>query len=302
MATNGSLESSITNRSSTFINGTIFISALSMVAVATVALNGLFMFALIKKRSLHNPSNALLGVLSTVDLFTGLIAMPLRVNAILSTNCFDCSPVVMELGTQLSWLFLGISFLLLALISIDRYAAICHPFKYLQYASIRAYMCISGAACLVLIGLSSYVVYTDSKKANTVKTITINASAVLMLGIISFTNFKIFKAIRKQRTTVAHVAVHNRADLQQRGQKITNDYIILFIIFIFIACFVPYLVAYNLPNKLEVTCHIGSYPVTIKLQRWFSFPAYLNCLINPLVYYFRISYFRKAIKEVACCK
>ena len=117
------------------INIKIYIPVLSIVAVVSVVTNGLFLFVLIKKRSLHCPSNTLLGLLCSVDLLTGLIALPLCIAGESKRNCFDCKPFVLQLASAFSWTFLGLSYQIITLISLDRYAAICHPFRYLQAVS-----------------------------------------------------------------------------------------------------------------------------------------------------------------------
>ena len=60
----------------------LFVASLAIVAVLTIPLNALFLFAIFKKKLVNSPSNFLLAVLCVTDLQTGLVVLPIFTNGV----------------------------------------------------------------------------------------------------------------------------------------------------------------------------------------------------------------------------
>ena len=279
----------------------IYLVCLSVVAVASIVMNGLFLYALLRRRSLRCPSNTLLGVLATLDLLTGLIAMPLCITGITQIYCFQSRWLVLQIGSLVSFILIGLSELFVALISLDRYAAICHPFRYLQWASSRLFLCIAGCVCVLYTAFTFTMFFVSTKDISAIHIITLNALAAIIFGVLIFSNIKIFMVIKKQRRSIICVVAQNSDQLQQRERDKKQSYVMVFLVITFTISVLPYFIVENLLRDPKIIAMIGSYNKFISLHYWPQFPIFLNSAINPLIYYYRISYFRNAVKELIPC-
>lgn len=109
-----------------------------MLIIPTTILNFLIINVIRRKPSLQTASNLLLSGLATSDFFIGLIIEPSKaISTIHVLNCASvCSlyAVVFIMGYYLA----TVSFLILTMVSIDRYIALTHPFNYQRLTSSNA--------------------------------------------------------------------------------------------------------------------------------------------------------------------
>ena len=268
-----------------------------VLSITVVCLNGPFLMALLKTTSLHTPSNAALGCLCFSDFIIGTVSIIL--SSILSLVTFgdylgDITKFSSVMG-ELYFSFVGLSALFIIAVSLDRYASICHPYKYLQYATPKLYVIISICAtfsyaaimcCLFLI-FSVYAYY-------------ILLLMAIVLGItiviIVFCNWRIIKVIRRhRRQIVAQITCehHSRFDRERKRHKV-----IVVLVISFLICNIPIiLLTVALPFDVPME------PPVFSLVSVFSIILVeLNSIINPLVYLFRIRIFRNAVKELFCCQ
>ena len=278
-----------------------YIALQSIVAIVCIVTNGLFVIALIKKRSLHSPSNTLLGILSTIDFLTGLIAMPMWIARATNTFCINCRPFELQWGTIFTWIFCSLSFQFITLISLDRYAAICHPYRYLQVASSSLFLRISGCACVLLIAVSAPILFTNRHEGNAIYVLCSNVLACAIVGILSFSNIRIFMVIKRQRNEVVSVNDENRTQIQRREKERKRSYLVLAIIAVSCVCMLPYMITLNLIQSANFRANIGSYADIASIEAWVIFLVFMNSAMNPVIYYFRVSYFRDAVREMIAC-
>ena len=128
----------------------IFVVCDIFVALLTIIGNSMFMVTLMKTTCLHTPSNILLGALCFSDLLVGFIAQPITISyyAIMGTE----QTVNIPLSTAYSgtrYLCTELSSLYVVLISLDRYVAVCHPYKYHSTATCKTHIYIVIVAAIL---------------------------------------------------------------------------------------------------------------------------------------------------------
>ena len=273
-----------------------YLSLLLVLSISVILLNGLFMISLVKTKSLHTPSNAVLGCLCCSDLLIGVasfLAWAIDIASIVRNQLISYDIFVVIF--QALMVFTGFSSLFIILATCDRYAAICHPYKYRQYATSKLYAIISICTCLVYaLAISlSYVMdefYQTYSRHVILAIVFLATSAVLI-----YCNWKILRVIRRHRRQIASVERH--FERQNSGfQCDTNRYyIVLLLLILFGFCKIPRIIFFFNINR---TMNLLSF-ITLIIT---DFMLQLNSLLNPLVYCFRIRLFRNAMKELICCK
>ena len=275
----------------------VYVSIFSILSTSVVFLNGLFLIAFLKKRSLHSPSNAVLLGLCCSDLLIGILSFVQWILLIFGiANTFNEQTYLFFFNSFFACT--GISSLFMTLVNLDRYAAICHPFKYLQYATPKLYAVISISTCLASFVVISIVYALD-------KTYGKNNSIVLFVIIVAtakfmwiYFNWKIFQVIHRHRREIASVERLSSGQ-QNRFQADTKRYrIMVLLIILFVSCKLPPSIFYMLVvvRSIEITNSLFIASVV------FDTLLLLNSLFNPLVYYFSASMFRTAMKSVLCCQ
>ena len=274
-----------------------FISIFSILSTSVVFLNGLFLTALFKTRSLHTPSNTILGGLCCSDLLIGIFALPQWILLIREkADTFNGQTYFVFFSSFL--LCTGLSSIFMTLVNLDRYAAICHPFKYLQYATPKLHATISIFTCLAFVAAVG-VAYGLNHIFGRNYTIVIFVMLVVAAKCTwIYFNWKILLVIRRHRREIASVERHISGQ-QNRFQSDTKRYrIIVLLIILFAFCKLPPCIFYML-------IIVGS----VEISNLLLIPALVsdilllsNSLFNPLVYYISTSVFRTAMKSVLCCQ
>ena len=199
---------------------------------------------------------------------------------------------------EIYFILAGFSSIFVILINADRYAAICHPYKYLQYATAKLYAASSLCACLtyaVLISISFVVDRAYSTASNSIIIIAFISFATLSLMHCSW---KVALVTRRHRREIA--AVERSSGRQHSGYRHeTKRYrVILFIGILFVLCKIPHITT----RILSFIPSAQSTDVLMHFALVSNLFLLLNSLLNPLIYLFRMKVFRKAMKEVLCCK
>ena len=131
-----------------------------------------------------------------------------------------------------------------------------------------------------------------------------STSGIIMVVIIItalmllYCTWKIAGVIRRHRIEITSAedhldGQHSRFQSEKKRYRVT---VILVILFAF--CKLPQVVSYVLVVKedIQMTTSLLSFAIVSDNL------LLLNCFLNPLVYYFRMQTFRKAMKELFCCQ
>ena len=270
-----------------------FSSTQVLISISVVFLNGVFLIALIKRRSLHTTSNAVLGCLCCSDLLIGVLSLTILPMSILKHIgiTYDLLYIILF---NVFLLFITFSCVFIVLVNLDRYAAICHPFKYLRYATTRLCAVIATSACLLCAFVVVIAMILDKMYSTYSAAVIFVISVCAMTFILVYCNWKIIKVIRRHKREIASLSFCRHSDGFQREAK--KYRITMFLVIIFIICKLP-------PTLFFMTFVIWKVKATLPIVIWGMLAdvlLVLNSFFNPLVYYFSSSVFRNAMKEVLC--
>ena len=272
----------------------------SILMVLVIVTNGIFLIILIRKDSLHTAPNTLLGALCLSDLLVGLVLVPVWIAHLARFTQQQFSLYLFLSQIFLLHMLTGLSFTYMAMICCERYFAICHPFKYVKYATPALAVKASGLAFFSVFLITCISVFFLLKGTHIILFIneTIISAAAFLVVIIC--NYKVFKVIRKHNTQIMAIANQTTADhqntLNREGERQrTNLVVILFVVF-----FVSYLPSIFMPHY-----GISNYHWKLNSQRmiafmWIDFLKCLNSLTNPLIYCYRLRSIRTAVIETIC--
>lgn len=282
------------------INIKIFLAIDVPITALTIFGNIIFFITLIKTKSLHTPSNIILGALCFSDLLVGFIVQPIDLIFYFRTVVArQINQNIAILGHLTSQLCVGLSFVYTLVGSIDRYLAICHPYRYHAQATNKRHLItviICGALWMMvtLIDVLSPL-HSASAIINFIFTL------VSMMAIL-FSWFKVCKVMKHhQKAIVSMRSQPSMEELRRRRAERKKTYTVGIIMAVLIFCYTPVCaVTIHLIISNRLSClHKRSDHVIILWARLF---VNVNSLLNPFIYYMRSRDFREAAKRVLCAK
>ena len=260
-------------------------------SISIILLNGCFMVALVKKSSLHTPSNTILGCLCCSDLLIGILLFLVLI-ALRYVEYIDISVAATRALNALS----GLSSLFIVLVNLDRYVAICHPFWYLQYATIKRYSIISVSMLLLYSVCITISLILDKQYTTNSRLLIYSFIYIATILILMYCNWKILRVIARHRREVISIERH----VNERHKSDTARYrIVIGLVIMYLFCKIPGIVFYILLSRARLRKSFLFFPVLVLV---FNFLSSLNSVLNPIVYCFRIRVFRDAVKELLRCQ
>ena len=274
---------------------TLIINFLS--SLSAVIGNAAIIFAVWKTLALQTPSNIFLCCLAFSDLTVGLLAQPCfvvhKIGEIFKIFNIYCTTRI--LTESLGILTAGTSVCTMTGIAIERYLALYLHLRYMQVITTKR---ILGGVVMIwtfyiLFAASRFWIANDSIFNN------IFISIILANLVLSFLAYsKVFKYVKRHENQIKEQntgrlefgAVNHRLVRMKRYKKSTLT--MLYIIGIFIICYIPLLCVRILYRTEGYTANVKTanlYTTTI---------VFLNSSLNPMVYCWRISDIRIAVKEI----
>ena len=108
----------------------LFIAINTISALIAIFANAVFLVTYFKTPSLRNPHNFFLMLLAITDVSVGLVTQPLFIaQKILEIYDIHCCELMAAFQATMYYLS-GISFLTVALVSMERYLAVCQPIRH----------------------------------------------------------------------------------------------------------------------------------------------------------------------------
>lgn len=274
-------------------------TVISLIAVLpTVLLNCLVIFAVATRHQLQNNCNLLLAGLASADLFTGLVAQPVRIaveiRRILGVGPFCTIEKVYGTCINLSTIA---SLTHLVLISGDRYIAIKHSLRYDGLVTKQRILIgeLLGWAFIILAIIPELVlaIIKDETKfsvqvVHAVTTIICTICFYLVIGI----NVYLFSATRRQKKRIRTQQVP-----QAEAKKIKKDNKAVNTVVIILGA----LIITYLPGFLNATFLIlrsagdsGQLTAVNIVVSWFTLIfILLGSLVNPIIYCWRSKKLRR---------
>ena len=280
------------------------------IAITATGSNALIIYVIWKNKALHSPSNTLLGCLAVTDLLVGSLAAPLNIltklGEMVNNEDIYCVAGVMNSFTGNTS---GTStFLILGLISVERYLAIRLHLRYATTITIKKILRVVTILWLFVISLAS-LRFWDTKEVF-FRPVLIMGTA-LSTGVVVFCYGNIFLHVRRHRQQILnHVSVsmntrnkkvcinnsinseERKTMVRQKKSTLTMVYILLF----FFLCYFPALV-YQVVAATAMRTGEHSQSLRIAYRIVFTLVE-LNSSLNPVLYCLRITELREAVVKV----
>ena len=267
----------------------------ALLSIFVVVLNACVLITLVRKRSLHTPSNTVLGCMCCGDLLVGLLSsLPsaILMSVLTKGGYSDNVKVIYAVITKALATLTGLSSLFMTLVNLDQYAAICHPFKYLQYTTVKRY---------VIIAISSFSIFSVFMMASIIVEIYsfINSEYAIFstmftvtILILIYCHWNILRVTARHRREIACAQRSNQNGPHRDAKR---HRVIVVLVILYLLCKIPSIIYFVLVlNK--------AYGDGVLLMALFSnIMILLNSILNPILYCYRISVFRDAVKEVLRC-
>lgn len=278
----------------------ILIVAISLLPVLTIVGNLLVIITIFRRQNFRQKANVFVVSLAIADVAVAIFVMLLSILQEFSeikwlTDDFTCL-----LSTSFDVMFTTTSILHLMCMTIDRYVAICLPFRYHDLISrknvgILLTLCWTLPAVISfglifgkvhMIGIEEY--YSCSSKCF----LRVNAYYAVICSAISFYipsvfmlvwNFKIFLNVRirtRQLRELTDIAVQSKQREHFLLREVSVARTIALMLGCFLICWLPFFLLTIIDPLVDYS--IGHIPWLIAL--WLG---YANSTINPYLYYFR---------------
>ena len=251
--------------------------------IVTGNLLTIVVFALTKK--LRKKSLFLVMNMAVSDLLLGAVSLPIYI--FLKADFLGLRKVKWNQYFHFYYMFFDIflsqvSLITAVLISLERFHAICWPFRH-RVLSMRAYKFGIFITWALAFFVSSILIVLDWLNLEKGSFYAWMTWALIMLLIVCGCNIGI-----RRRSRARLVSSHNRLNIE------SLTYTLLFVSFLALVCWIPFVIM----NYFYYVCGISA--------SWFflayeiaNFLNYFNSCVNPMVYAYRVPEFRQASR--LCC-
>ena len=275
-----------------FKQQSISFSAVNILLSITAILgNSLILIALHKESSLHPPSKLLYRCLATTDLLVGLVNQPLYAAYWMSVvyEHWSFCRYARDATVISSYVLCGVSLMTMTAISVDRLLAMLLGLRYKEIVTLRRtyiILAIVWVACLIS-GLFSHLNFRI-----TIWCSLIGISSCLVISIASYT--KIFRALSHHQ---AQIQDHARQQpMQPKALNMARYrkavYSALWVQLALVVCYVP-----RFTVEIMISLSTKRFSNLFILQGMANVLVLFNSTLNPLLYCWKISEVRRAIKQ-----
>ena len=186
-------------------------------------------------------------------------------------------------------------------VSIDRFIAIRFPFRYQDSLSKRRCFAVIILVWLILLSLPFLIFERERKDRKELFVSTIFTMCLVLLLVVSFCYILIFKLARKQfrRILPAKNIPDSGENVRVRGMQ--NLKAIKTVGFVLSACIITWMPSVVLQlvtfYYIEEAKRCRLRKIKFVVSPWVEAIVFTSSAINPLIYYFRNSDFRRALRR-----
>ena len=274
---------------------------LSLSGLAAVTGNVVVLWLFYKHKSLRTISNRFLASLSMADVFVGLVIDPYWIvircwiQPEVHSNLFMIS-IMLKIQTTVA------TTLNSCCVSIDRFIAIRFPFRYQDILTKRRCLAVIILVWFISLSLSLPILFFQPGKDRKELFVSITCTMFLApLLVVSFCYIIIFKVARKQFGRVLAAKKLPDSSENIRARVTQNFKAIKTVGFVLSACIITWMPSVVLQlvkfyyMEEEKRCRLRK--LTFVVSPWVEAIAFTSSAINPLIYYFRNSDFRRAFRR-----
>ena len=253
--------------------------------------NTLVLYGVWKTPTLRSPSIILLCGLALSDLAVGIVAQPLFiVNNLLRvySQSQNVKDVFSSVYNTFGYTLCGISLCTVAVISLDRLIAIEKALEYPRLVTIpraKRVLVTIWIMCVLLPALQLSSLY--------IRVSAIGIVTSICLGVSTTSHLLIYKTVRyHQRTIQIQVlAVGKNTDgsldnMLKFKKSALNSFIVFLVLFI---CYFPYFVVYAIYSQSTINGFLA--------RGLTSTIVFVNSVVNPFLYCWRLREIREAVKQ-----
>ena len=276
---------------------------LSLSGLAAVTGNVVVLWLFHKHESLRTISNRFLASLSVADAFVGLVINPLWIVIICWIQ--PRGQKNLSIITKMLWIqTTAATTLNSCCVSIDRFIAIRFPFRYQDSLTKRRCFAVIILVWFISLSLPFFDFLERERKDRKelfVSTIFTMCLVLLLLLVVSFCHIIIFKLARKQfrRILPAKNIPDSGENVRVRGMQ--NFKAIKTVGFVLSACIITWMPSVVLQlvtfYYIEEAKRCRLRKIKFVVSPWVQAIAFTSSAINPLIYYFRNSDFRRAFRR-----
>lgn len=277
-----------------------------VMVIMTVCGNLLVTVSIIYFKQLHTPTNYLIVSLAVSDLLLGLMVMLPSMIQLIET-CWYFGDIFCKVFMSSDVMLCTASILNLSFISVDRYYAVIHPLRYRRKITVNVVLLmifiswsVSGAVGygmvffeLNILGIEDFYynfVACEGKCILFQSGLSSTVSSVLSFyipGIIMISVYlKIFLVARKQFRSIQNTSCMTSTQISNKKQSKATTTLAV-IMGAFLSCWTPFFVC----NIMEP---FTNYSTPVVLFETFIWVGFFNSTLNPIIYAFFYSWFRKA--------
>ena len=274
----------------------------------TVTGNLLVFAAVLRKTDLRTVVNTSILCLAFTDLLVGLFVQPCYL--VYQASKLAAGPHDFPCVQLLIYSFLGVicicmSFLTLILISLERYMAVFHPYRYIEKVNTKRVIALAVTSWCVSITVLLVVRFLFGINSNQ-ETGVISLIIVTNFVVTSFVYFRIFRLVKRCNAQVNVQTSHNTStsgspptQMQSNSNEAKASKTVAFIAGTLFLCFAPTLCATIVDQagvaRKDLLYHV-IYPIAETV-------VLLNSCINPGIYVWRCQGIRQSLFELTqTCK
>ena len=269
-----------------------------LLSITTVFGNATVLLALSKVCALHPASKLLFRTLAATDFCVGVISQPLTIVTMMSEvhGQFNVCRYASTVRFLISYVLCTVSLLSSAATNLDRLLALSLRLRYRQFVTLKRMYAIVTAFWVLSIAFS---VMSLISERITAWFFTAVLSSCLIISGISYA--KIFRILHHNQTQVNGLAV---CQMQPNTVRTPNVEVykrtvstILWVQIGLVVCYVPYIVISLILRKNQTAPIVLAWRCTGTL-------LFLNSSLNPVLYCWKMSSLRRAMKETVrkiCC-
>ncbi|XP_072300032.1 trace amine-associated receptor 13c-like [Eucyclogobius newberryi] len=278
-------------------------TVLYMISMVTTTLNLLVIISISHYKQLHTPSNFLLLSLGISDFSVGLLMF---LQTLFVDGCWLFGDAMCIVYQYLSYVVTCASMGIIVLISVDRYIAICQPLHYYTKVTehrVRFCVCLSWLCTVVY---SALVLKSNMEKPGSFNTcygafvaainyyvgiVDLFISSIFPVSAIAILYMRVFvvviiqiRAMRSQITAAKSQRTEFASKSELKAARTLGVVIVLFLI-----CLCPYYFVVLTGQDTVLNATNAAAVLYI---------VYFNSCLNPIIYTFFYSWFRKCLKNI----